>query len=49
MLLRYEELCEAPSETLRRLYRFCGVTEIEPVTSTRSSEHHVLGNRLRRQ
>ena len=48
-LLRYEDLCVAPEEMLRRLYAFCGVREIEPITSLASTDHHVIGNSMRFQ
>jgi hypothetical protein len=48
LLLKYEDLCDSPGEVMRQLYRFCGVEEIHPITSTRSDEHHVLGNNMRR-
>jgi hypothetical protein len=46
-LLRYEDLCARPVETLRALWAFCGVPEVEPKTVIQSSEHHILGNRMR--
>jgi hypothetical protein len=49
IVLRYEDLCIAPEETLTRLYAFCGVEQIPPVTSLLSSEHHVIGNSMRFQ
>ena len=45
--MRYEDLCEAPQATLRRLWDFCGVEAIEPSTTVRAREHHVLGNSMR--
>jgi hypothetical protein len=46
-VLRYEELCADPADTLRRLHAFCGVDEHPPVASMRSDSHHVLGNSMR--
>lgn len=46
-LLRYEDLCARPVETLRRLWAFCGVRNLEPRTAIEASDHHVLGNRMR--
>jgi hypothetical protein len=48
MVLKYEELCTHTCDTLRRLYQFCGVNGVEPIMSTRSNQHHVLGNNMRR-
>jgi len=48
-LLRYEDLCVAPEKILRELYGFCGVDDIEPVTSLLSDDHHVIGNSMRFQ
>jgi len=48
-LLRYEDLCTETDRTLRELYRFCSVDEIEPVTSLQSEDHHVIGNAMRFQ
>lgn len=45
--IRYEDLCEDPAGTLRRLWTFCGVPQIDPATRVFSNEHHVLGNNMR--
>jgi hypothetical protein len=47
MLVRYEDLCEAPQATLRRLWEFCGVEPIESSTVIQAREHHILGNSMR--
>lgn len=46
-LLRYEDLCGRPEETLARLYAFCGVSPVAPVTSVVPGRRHVLGNSMR--
>jgi len=47
MLLRYEELCEAPQATLDRVARFIGV-EPAPISALlEPSERHVIGNSMR--
>jgi hypothetical protein len=46
-LVRYEDLCREPHETLQRLWEFCGVAPMEPSTTVRAREHHVLGNSMR--
>jgi hypothetical protein len=45
--IRYEDLCEDPAATLKRLWSFCGVVPMDPPTRVFSSEHHVLGNNMR--
>lgn len=47
LLLRYEDLCATPVETLRRLWEFCGVRDVVPKTVIQSNDHHILGNRMR--
>lgn len=47
LLMRYEDLCTQPRETLARLWAFCGVEPAEPPTIVRSSDHHVIGNSMR--
>jgi hypothetical protein len=46
--LRYEDLCADPSRRLKDLQRFLGVDVQEPPDSILSRDHHVLGNRIRR-
>jgi hypothetical protein len=47
--LRYEDLCADPSGEIERLHRFLGVSPLAPPVELRPREHHVLGNRIRRQ
>jgi hypothetical protein len=47
--LRYEDLCADPAGELGRLYSFLGVDPITPPIEVVPREHHVLGNRIRRQ
>jgi hypothetical protein len=47
-VIRYEDLCADPADTLERLWRFCDVEPIDPPRRVLSSEHHVLGNNMRR-
>ena len=46
-LIRYEDLCADPAVTLGRLWAFCGADPIEPSTTVRARDHHVLGNSMR--
>jgi hypothetical protein len=46
--LRYEDLCVDPSRRLKELQRFLQVDEQEPPEFILSRDHHVLGNRIRR-
>jgi hypothetical protein len=48
MLLRYEDVCRDPRSWLKRTYGFCGVEAIDPPEAVVSSEHHVIGNNMRR-
>jgi hypothetical protein len=48
MVLRYEDVCRDPATWLRRTYEFCGVDAIDPPPAVVSSNHHVLGNNMRR-
>jgi hypothetical protein len=47
--LRYEDLCADPAGELGRLHRFLGVDAVAPPVDVIPREHHVLGNRIRRQ
>lgn len=47
--LRYEDLCEGPRDWQRQLYAFGGVELIEPPTTVKPRDHHVLGNAIRLQ
>lgn len=47
LLVKYEDLCANVSDTMARLYRFCGVDSIDPFTSPKLNRHHVIGNRMR--
>jgi hypothetical protein len=49
LLVRYEDLCARPQQMVAQLWQFCGVTPVEPVTTVRSNEHHVIGNNMRRE
>lgn len=46
-LVRYEDLCAQPRETLSRLWEFCGVDPFDAPTVVRSQDHHIIGNRMR--
>ena len=45
--IRYEDLCEDPASTLGGLWRFCGVSDVNPPDLVDASHHHVLGNSMR--
>jgi hypothetical protein len=47
LLVRYEDLCRCPAETLSSLWNFCDVEPIPFVATPRPVEHHVLGNSMR--
>jgi hypothetical protein len=47
MSLRYEELCERPSQVLASLWDFCGVTRLDLPEPLQTADHHVLGNNMR--
>jgi hypothetical protein len=47
--LRYEDLCADPTGEIERLHRFLGVSPLAPPAELLPREHHVLGNRIRRQ
>jgi hypothetical protein len=47
--LRYEDLCEDPAFRLKELQRFLQVEVIEPPEVVVPRDHHVLGNRIRRE
>ena len=46
--LRYEDMCEDPARRLKALQEFLQVETLEPPDVAMSREHHVLGNRIRR-
>lgn len=45
--IRYEELCADPAVTMRRIWAFCGVQNIDPPDVVDAASHHVLGNSMR--
>jgi hypothetical protein len=47
LLMRYEDLCARPGETLQRLWDFCGVQPFAAPSSVQAHDHHILGNRMR--
>ncbi|NOT45011.1 MAG: sulfotransferase [Acidobacteria bacterium] len=47
MTLRYEDLCLDPAQALSRVYEFCEVDAVLPVSSVNSVDHHVIGNSMR--
>ena len=47
LMMRYEDLCTQPRDTLARLWALCGVGPAEPPAFVRSSDHHVIGNSMR--
>lgn len=47
-MLRYEALCENPRDWFRRLYAFLGVEVVDPPETVVPEQHHVLGNRIRK-
>lgn len=48
LLIRYEDLCRDVNGTLQRFWTFCGVPPVDPPATLLSSQHHVLGNNMRR-
>ncbi len=47
MTLRHEDLCRDPEAVLDRVCRFVGVSPAGRVPDFRSSDHHIIGNRMR--
>lgn len=47
LTLRHEDLCSAPEATLGRVLQFIGVSPLGEVPDFRSSDHHIIGNRMR--
>ncbi len=45
--VRYEELCADPAAAMRRIWEFCGVTDMDPPDVVDAAFHHVLGNAMR--
>jgi hypothetical protein len=45
--VRYEDLCRAPGDTLRRVFAFMGVDPSGVVLDFRRRAHHVVGNGMR--
>lgn len=46
--LRYEDLCASPARSLKTLQQFLQVRVEDPPECVLSRDHHVLGNRIRR-
>jgi hypothetical protein len=47
MRIRYEDLCNTPSETLNRFFEFCGLEPHDLHLDFHSVQHHIVGNRMR--
>jgi hypothetical protein len=47
LMVRYEDLCARPEDTLRRLCAFLGLDHRHVVLDFRSQQQHVLGNDMR--
>jgi hypothetical protein len=47
MFVKYEELCQAPEQTLRGICKFLGMDSQNIVLDFRSREQHILGNEMR--
>jgi hypothetical protein len=47
LLVRYEDLCTRPEETLGGICRFLDVEEIDLVEEATGRQHHLIGNRMR--
>jgi hypothetical protein len=45
--VRYEEICADPAGTMRRVWQFCGVSDVPVPVVVDSTAHHVLGNSMR--
>jgi hypothetical protein len=45
--IRYEDLCRNPVATMNRFFQFCGLEEHDAVRDFSSTEHHIVGNRMR--
>lgn len=47
LMLRHEDLCSDPDATLEKLTRFIGVSPAGRHADFRSTDHHIIGNRMR--
>ncbi len=47
MVVRYEELCDQPAQTIKHICEFAGLDTVDYVPDYRAAEHHILGNRMR--
>jgi Sulfotransferase family len=47
IMVRYEDLCASPDETLGRVFRFMGLDPADANLDFRNVEHHILGNAMR--
>jgi hypothetical protein len=47
LTVRHEDLCRDPQSELARIFRFIGVAPDVQVRDFRSSDHHIIGNRMR--
>ena len=45
--IRYEEMCANPNGTMNRFFEFCQLPQHEIDADFQSSEHHIVGNRMR--
>jgi hypothetical protein len=44
ILVRYEDLCERPGESAKRIHAFLGVAELNPPSEFDPAAHHILGD-----
>ena len=47
MRMRYEEFCSDNDGTLARIGEFLGIGPLQPTDDFRSTEHHIMGNKMR--
>lgn len=47
--VRYEDVCREPDETLGSLHEFLGVEPLALPSTVDRNEHHVLGNKMRKE
>jgi hypothetical protein len=47
MLVRHEDLCASPDETISRILSFMGTNDTKPSCHATATDQHVIGNLMR--
>ena len=45
--LRLEDLCRKPEDTIKALFRFCGISPCWPLDYSNPAQQHIIGNSMR--